>query len=162
MQFDPDRTFGDIHKDSKSLCDNIEEIIDIALVEAPGDEPLNLRFVTPRDQSDDWYLNDACAEYELTAPGYRTDYTAVSYCWSHSQSTAGLAQIPEYNVYDAFDGDLPPRPVRCPKIVFHRAFAFARKYKIRYVWIDQECINQYDPADIEKHLQRLEEPEVTL
>jgi len=108
MQFDPDRTFGDIHKDSKSLCDNIEEIIDIALVEAPGDEPLNLRFVTPRDQSDDWYLNDACAEYELTAPGYRTDYTAVSYCWSHSQSTAGLAQIPEYNVYDAFDRDLPP------------------------------------------------------
>jgi hypothetical protein len=37
MEFDPDRTFGELHDDSKALHDVIEEIIDVALVEAPPD-----------------------------------------------------------------------------------------------------------------------------
>ena len=36
--------------------------------------------------------------------------------------------------------------------MFQRAFAFARKHQVRHVWIDQECIDQEDPADIERHL----------
>jgi hypothetical protein len=84
MQFDPDRKFGELHKDSKALHDVIEEIIDVALVEAPPDnQTLDIRFVTPRDRSADWHLNEKCAEYELTPPGIRTRYVAVSYCWSN-------------------------------------------------------------------------------
>jgi len=152
MQFDPDRTFGEIHSDSKSLHERIEEIIDIALVEAPSDEAPKLRFVTPRDYSRAWYLNDACTDYDLTAPGYQLDYIAVSYCWSYSKSKDSMPVIPRYRLYDALHEGLPSRRIRCPEMVFHRAFAFARKNRIRHVWNDQECINQEDPEDIEKHL----------
>jgi hypothetical protein len=133
MQFDPDRTFCEIHEDSKALCDSIQEIIDVALVETSDTCPLNLRFVTPRDHSDDWYLNDTCADYELTPPGYQADYIAVSYCWRHAQSTDGLPPMPAYQVFDGVKEGLPPRLVRCPEIVFHLAFVFARKHQIRHV-----------------------------
>jgi len=91
MEFDPDRKFGDIHKDCETLCDSVQEMIDVALVEVSDAGPFNLRFITPRDTSDDWYLNDACADYDLTPPCYQENYIAVFYCWRHSQSTDGLS-----------------------------------------------------------------------
>jgi hypothetical protein len=156
MEFDPDRKFGELHKDSKALHDVTEEIINVALVEAPPDnQTLDIRFLTPRDPSAKWYLNEDCAEYELTPPGIRTRYVAVSYCWSHSQ--AATTSIPAYMVYDAVDSSIPPRRIKCPDMVFHRAFTFARKHRIRHVWIDQECIDQDDPADISKHLKMMDQ-----
>lgn len=152
MQFDPDRPFGDIYKDSKALHDSIKEIIDIALVEAPSDESLKLRFITPRVYSDEWYHNDACTDYELTAPIDRVDYVSVSYCWTHPQSTDGLPPIPQYRVYDANNETLPPRPPRCPLLIFHHALVFARFNGLRYLWIDQECIDQTCTEDVESHL----------
>jgi hypothetical protein len=60
-------------------------------------------------------------------------------------------------VYDAVDSSIPPRRIKCPEMVFHRAFTFARKHYIRHVWIDQESIDQNDPADISKHLKLMDQ-----
>jgi hypothetical protein len=43
--------------------------------------------------------------------------------------------------------------ISCPPLVFYRSMQFARQRRCPYLWIDQDCINQNDAGDIEKHLQ---------
>ncbi|KAF2868354.1 heterokaryon incompatibility protein-domain-containing protein [Massariosphaeria phaeospora] len=149
MQRDTALTFRDIHGSEEALIASIKKIERIALVRNPEKVPLRLRFVTP------YYSSKTCADFALT-PAHRyqpgEDYVTVSYTWAHAQSDEGQ-QVPDYRIWDLAEPGAPPRPIRCPKMVFHRAMLFAQARKCPYVWIDQECINQQDPTDIERHLQ---------
>jgi hypothetical protein len=76
-----------------------------------------------------------------------------SYYWKHSQSMGSLPRIPDYRIHDSLKLEETPRSINCPPIVFHRAVQFAMLHQCLYLWIDQECINQCNNKDIEKHLQ---------
>jgi hypothetical protein len=170
MQRDAHLTFGKIYESREALLEDIERVIDIALVDANNDAPLRLRFITPLNCSEDWYADENTpyfdestkhCDYRLTrleehTPGL--DYVTVSYCWKHSQSLTGLQELPEYRIHDSIkSSELPSldgsRHVNCPKIVFNQAIQFARQRRCPYIRIDQECIDQKDPADIKQHLQ---------
>jgi hypothetical protein len=64
------------------MYENIEKIIDLALVETKNDESLRLRFITPASL-DAWIADEAYTDYWLTLPDehdFGTDYISVSYC----------------------------------------------------------------------------------
>lgn len=48
------------------------------------------------------------------------------------------------------------RPTRAPKIIIRRADNYAVVHKVPYIWIDQECIDQDDPADKEPGIQAMD------
>lgn len=132
---------------------HIQEIEQTALVEVADDEPLKIRLLTPR-HVDGEYL-DSGPDFELL-PAHEIelgeDYVTVSYTWAHSESTNGV-EIPDYRIWDTSTGNATGRPLRCPPIVFHRAMRYAQARNCPFLWIDQECIDQDDEADIERHLQ---------
>ena len=155
MQYDTQLQIANIHSSPLALHERIEEIIDLALVEPSEDSPLKLRFITPLFL-EAWIADESYCEFKITSPDEHNpemDFISVSYCWNHTQSMAGLPTIPEYCIQDVTKPKSPGRPVHCPELVFHRAVQFARQCRCPYIWIDQECINQQDPTDIEKHLQ---------
>ncbi len=153
MQDDRTLTFQDIHGSNEALLAAVRGIERIALVESYEISPLRLRFLEPFPQggsSHDFVLTSA-RDYrviDLTAHEYLT----VSYVWSHTQPIDGI-ELPNYRIWDGDNLGKPPRPLRCPPIVFHRVVEFATARNLARVWIDQECINQDDPSDIEQHLQ---------
>jgi hypothetical protein len=53
MQRDAHLTFGKIYESREALLEDIERVIDIALVDANNDAPLRLRFITPLNCSED-------------------------------------------------------------------------------------------------------------
>jgi hypothetical protein len=149
MQRDTTRTFREIHGSEDALLRAIEDIEHVALVERPLQTPPRLRFITPSPD------NESAHHYVITeAHTHRSGdtYVAVSYTWAHEQSVEGLA-IPDYQIRDLSKQGSEWRPPRCPPVVFHRAMAYARICGYSYVWIDEECIHQDDPADVERHLQ---------
>ena len=90
---------------------------------------------------------------ELTEKGIHPgelNYVAVSYCWQ-SFATPGVDNTAPPTVQVRQDGTL--RDPRCPPSVLLRAIAFALYQSISLIWIDQECVLQTDPADIQDHLQ---------
>ena len=87
----------------------------------------------------------------LTEPGEfpgTTDYVAVSYCWQKKE------EFPKYTVSDAQSST--PRPVTAPTEVLDRAIHFAAYHNIRFIWIDQVCINQDDRTDKELGIQSMD------
>lgn len=156
MQRDSHLTLREIHGSIENLVSGIADIQERALVQvAEDDAPLNLRLITPYRYSEDWSTDENCCEYALTSQGHLgpgQEYISVSYTWAHSQKVDESSVLPDYRVSDQATPDAPFRPIKCPAIVFHRAFCFARARNIPYVWIDQECIYQDDAEDKERHL----------
>lgn len=151
MQRDTHLTFGEIYSSREALLIDVERIIDIALVEVTN-EPIQLRFITPSCPIEEWYTDPTNFDYYIKQPEEHTpglDYVSVSYCWKHSQSLDGLPPVPDYRITEPTG---LVREVRCPPIIFHRAVQFAQHHRCPYIWIDQECIHQDDPRDIEQHL----------
>lgn len=155
MQLDTSLTFGDIHGGNDGLLASVEEIENLALVEEPERrEPLRIRLLEiPNYQvNDEVFLLRLCP---LTKPQREQRWISVSYCWAHLEPS-GHRTIPDYRILVQSN---PPkekstfRNPSCPVMVLHRAVCFARARNCRYIWIDQECIVQDDPTDIENHLQ---------
>lgn len=149
MQKDTGLDFWEIHGSEDAFLAAVEEIERVALTERPFHVPIRLRFITPCPDSKtdhDYVITDAST--------HRTGsvYVAVSYTWLHEQSLDGLT-IPDYRIKDLSDNANVPRPPRCPPIVFHRAMQYARTRGYTNVWIEQECIHQDDPTDVERYLQ---------
>ena len=145
----------EVHSSPEAMHESIEKIIDLALYKASDDEPIKIRFITPLSSAE-WILDGEYCDYRLTTlDEHRNgmEYVTVSYCWQHEQSTQGLPAVPSYTIIDPnktlHEG---PKPISCPPLVFHRAMQFARSRNCPYLWIDQECIDQKDSSDIEKHL----------
>ena len=68
-------------------------------------------------------------------------YMAVSYCWN---SHAGMASKGE--PFTVQDGSLQ-RDLKCPPAVLARVIRFAAARGCKYIWIDQESIDQDDEED---------------
>jgi hypothetical protein len=156
MQRDTHIKLGEVHNSLDALRRSIEDILDTALVEVPKEEPFKLRFITPSIPVEDWLEDERCADYELTSPAaHEPDmaYITVSYCWQHEQSIEGLPPMPNYRLRDWSKSEGASRLIRCPSLVFHRAMMYARQQHCPRVWIDQECIDQDNSVDVEKHLQ---------
>ena len=112
----------------------------------------NLRFLRIPELSTDCTTSNII--YTITDSGqYRdvVDYVAVSYCWdSFAQTNMALSDAaPTISIIDRGI----TRNSRCPAEVIRRAVNFALARGVSLIWIDQECINQQDDADVQKHLQ---------
>lgn len=83
-------------------------------------------------------------------------YVAVSYCWPETTNDGRGNAIRHKSIYNIRLNDRVIRGNRAPAEVISRAVQFARENKIRFVWIDQECINQDDPKDKEHGIQSMD------
>lgn len=155
MQRDIDLTIGDIvldqQDDSLSALDQISEHI------VPQETHTNLRFlkIPHLKQYSDLYPEVTCKLTEKGDYPREKRYVAVSYCWESFNSLNNVdvrSSLLSPTVLVEQRGE-PPRAPRCPAKVLTRAIAFAVHMGVSLIWIDQECVNQEDPADIENHLQ---------
>ncbi|RDW75445.1 hypothetical protein BP6252_06587 [Coleophoma cylindrospora] len=78
-------------------------------------------------------------------------YLAVSYCWTPAASSSGTTS---YTV--SRNPQAEPEKGRARDDVVDRAVQVAADYGIRYIWIDQECIDQRDPDDQEASIQSMD------
>ena len=85
-------------------------------------------------------------------PGER-NYLAVSYCWESSRSLEDN-KLPQQFLMVTTEETRKPR---CPRSVLFRAVRYAQSKRIPYIWIDQECIEQDDPADKEYYIRCMHE-----
>jgi len=153
MQDDRALTFGQIHGNKEALLSAVKDIERIALIESYEIGPLRLRFLEPYPQGGSEFDYILTPARELRSTDLKSyNYVTVSYVWTHSQPLDGI-ELPRYRVWDGADLKKPPRLLRCPEIVFHRVVQFTKAGKLERIWIDQECIDQDDPNDVEKHLQ---------
>ncbi|KAH8655275.1 heterokaryon incompatibility protein-domain-containing protein [Xylariales sp. PMI_506] len=93
----------------------------------------------------------------LTSPGEMagcTHFVAVSYTWNQPpharkcyEGTAGYSIITDTEV----------RQNRAPVNILDRIIEYAIMRRIRCIWIDQECIDQEDAKDKERHVQAMDE-----
>ncbi|KAL2068075.1 hypothetical protein VTL71DRAFT_16173 [Oculimacula yallundae] len=80
-------------------------------------------------------------------------FVAVSYCWPPPQYDGEGNFIQHKGEYSVKDLNGNVRPNRAPEDVITRAVRFAAQNGIRFIWIDQECIDQEDPEDKELGIQ---------
>ncbi|KAF1978211.1 hypothetical protein BU23DRAFT_654685 [Bimuria novae-zelandiae CBS 107.79] len=149
MRKDTALTFGDIHGSVEALLESVEEIEKLALVEVE-EKPLRTRFLKiPHEQPE----NDifTLELIDLIEPGSDLEWVSVSYCWAQPEPQE-CQRIPEYQILYGGSNKQSRYP-KYPIMVLHRAIRFAQSRNCQYVWIDQECINQSEPSDIEHHLQ---------
>jgi hypothetical protein len=98
----------------------------------------------------------------LTQPGEVRGcdhYIAVSYCWRQpkSQNVSDTPDDRAYTIYTRItDTTKDSRPSRAPKTILDRAIAYASFYGIRFIWIDQECIEQDNRLDQEVGIQSMD------
>lgn len=76
-----------------------------------------------------------------------THYVAISYCWTRQKEST-----PRYSVQTQKD----VRSNLAHSDVIDRAVAFAIYYRVRLIWIDQECIVQDDRKDKEQGIQSMD------
>ncbi|KAH6672899.1 heterokaryon incompatibility protein-domain-containing protein [Halenospora varia] len=153
MQRDTDFTFEDI-VGSPDIHDSDISKYGATGMEAPDSTDMlrKLRFLRVPELDPDFGANDVT--YTITDGGQYpevVDYIAVSYCWnSFSQTNTALSDsAPTVSVIDQGVRRSP----RCPTEVIFRAVNFAHARGVSLIWIDQECINQMDDADVQQHLQ---------
>ena len=156
MQRDIDLTIGDIVLDQTDS--SVSELGSISKHIFPQEIQNDLRFLKIPDlkQYSDSYPEVTC---ELTErgdhPGEKR-YIAVSYCWesftSLNWSVNGRSSQLSPTVLVKQRGQDPRNP-RCPSRVLLRAIAFGISYGVSLIWIDQECVDQEDPTDVQNHLQ---------
>jgi hypothetical protein len=151
MQRDTDFTFEDILGSPDLNDSNIINYVTRAKVSDSTSTSSNLRFILIPDLRPGFSANDAT--YIITDSGQYpdvTDYVAVSYCWnSFGQTSASPKPAPRISVIDQG----VTRSLRCPAEVLIRAVSYAVAVEVSLIWIDQECINQEDDADVQNHLQ---------
>lgn len=155
MEIDSHLTFRDIHGSYAALMASLEDIKNHAGM--PGSKASTnaekfLRFIktTPVGHSPEGSLVlPVAASSENWS---ETNYVAVSYCWNSHGEGHGRYSGPSYLLQSPNGQRNPPK---CPLQVLHRARKYALAYKVPFIWIDQECIDQNDPQDVQKHLQAM-------
>ncbi|OAG01914.1 uncharacterized protein CC84DRAFT_1261975 [Paraphaeosphaeria sporulosa] len=163
MEHDTSKTFREIHGTPSALVAELDRIQGLALRRSRRlhrvEIPVQLRFLAPLDPQPQGYGPDT-VHLRLTSPQEYTEtqeYVAVSYTWQQPQSftDAFLNRIPTYKIWDT---DSQPYNPECNPLVIHRAYRFAqKKLKQVLIWIDQECIRQDDPDDVETHVLAMHE-----
>jgi len=150
MQRDTDFTICDLLPSIGSLASSL-------LPQAvPRDTFSNLRFLEIL-RPETGHGQNPSFTCELTERGSHpgeTNYVVVSYCWQSSSSntdTNSDTKRPLPTVQVRQHGQV--RNPRCPVDILIRAIAFAVSEGVSLIWIDQECVDQTDPTDIQNHLQ---------
>lgn len=159
MEYDTTKTFREIHGTVDSLKASISEIERLALDRTKRNyKPINLRFLTPLNPQPIGPENVIHIRLTpLSEHSTASKYVAVSYTWTQPENLSNTFKdtIPDYLIWTS---EPIPRPPRCPPLVLHRALMFAREtLNLPLIWIDQECIIQEDPTDVENHLQVMHE-----
>lgn len=153
MQRDIDLTFEDI-LGSPNLHDSDINKYGAAAVKGSTLQirRRTFRFLRIPELGPDFRTSDVT--YTITDSGqYRgmVDYVAVSYCWN-SFSQINIPSSDPPTKVSVIDQGFTRSP-RCPADVIFRAVNFALARGVSLIWIDQECIDQTDDADVQKHLQ---------
>lgn len=153
MQRDIDFTFEDIVGSPDILISNVSKYERTA-TEAPDSTNTlrKLRFLCVPELDPNLGANPITFTIvDSRQYDHAVDYVAVSYCWnSFSQTSTALSDsTPAISVIDQGIERSP----RCPPEVIFRAANFALARGVSLIWIDQECINQMDDADVQEHLQ---------
>lgn len=89
----------------------------------------------------------------VTEPGEIPDcvhYVAISYCWQSWAEALNSKRC--YSVRRK--GSLTPP--KCPSLLMNWAVEFTHLKGLRLFWIDQECIDQYDPYDKSTGIQAMD------
>jgi len=177
MKNDIYKTFGEIYGDNPARLTH--DIIEIAKQTVSQDSMQawanNLRFLTAGPPSyssnkltgeasddiscacEDWPAFEADHEYtrlHITAHGRLKPcphYVAVSYCWQHANDPSVVENEP-YPI----STPRGVRPGRAPRDVVKRAIKFAASRGVKFIWIDQECIEQDDREDKELGVQSMD------
>jgi hypothetical protein len=133
------------------MLTSMREIQELALYRKQPDEPLSLRFLslaTEQPQDDEQGAGTVYLQLSplIPIPG---PYLTVSYTWQRS----GLIpdDVPQYIVLKP--AAIPVQVAPELNHVIYRTLRFAARQCIQYFWLDQLCVDQTDPLDIEKHLQ---------
>jgi hypothetical protein len=136
---------------------NISPLKQFSKQNAPRETYSNLRFlkISHLKNLTNLYPGVICELTERGAHPGELNYVAVSYCWESFRSLNSNANDnpprPSPTVLVKQQGGL--REPRCPANVLIRAIMFAISSNVSLIWIDQECINQTDPIDVQNHLQ---------
>jgi Heterokaryon incompatibility protein (HET) len=152
MQRDTDFTIGDI---VESL--NISALKQLSKQNVLQEIYSNLSFlkIPHLKNHTDLYPEVTCELTERGAHPGKLNYVAVSYCWqSFNRSNVNASNNfsrPSPTVRLKQRGTV--RTPRCLDKVLIRAITFAVSRNVSLIWIDQECIDQTNPTDIENHLQ---------
>ncbi|KAH8742582.1 hypothetical protein F5883DRAFT_595877 [Diaporthe sp. PMI_573] len=151
MQRDIDLTIEDIHRDLKADPSTLGQFSNHVVSQ---ETHTNLRFlkIPHLKQYNDLYPEVVCQLTERGDHPGEKRYVAVSYCWESFTSLGSNVDERSPTVLVRQRGK-PPRAPQCPAKVLMRAIAFAVSEGASLIWIDQECVNQEDPADVQNHLQ---------
>lgn len=148
-------TFRQLHGTKEAWLASSEYILEKALSRADDEAALKLRFLTPiSDQTDESadFFDLLLTPLEEVPRGTR--FMTLSYCWAQpAVSEELLRTTPQYRIWESHDRSGSFRVPRCPRHVLHRAFCAAHHLECPFFWIDQDCIDQSDPADIQRHLE---------
>jgi hypothetical protein len=148
MQRDTDFTLQDIFSGGAGGSIKLEDL---------GDPPpvySDLRFLEIATPQEGCSLDNdiICTLTERGEHHNELNYVAVSYCWdSFTKLNSDASPSTQVRIQDRNQG--VPRPPKCPSDVLLRAISFARAKDVSLIWIDQECVNQADPVDVQNHLQ---------
>ncbi|KAG4431450.1 hypothetical protein IFR05_013062 [Cadophora sp. M221] len=178
------RTWSEIYPNGSDFKVDILEIQKLATPrERSLQWAQNLRLLTPVEQATpdrdaDWSDDEGlschrCCTYpyfnspdpyqptvtalRLTQPGELSGcdhYIAVSYCWRQPKNNISKTDNRSYKVYTNATGE--SRVNKAPTAILDRAIAYASYYGIRFIWIDQECIDQDDRLDQEVGIQSMD------
>jgi ankyrin repeat protein len=166
MKHDAERSFQEIHGNVQNMLRQVEDIQLFRVLSSDLPDIVNhLRFLHfkgfPEFDSKKISTEKPLEiELELTPPTanpFTVDYITVSYVWQRPSpiEISSNMGLPRYRIKDLERPDSEPREILCPPDVLHRACRFARSVGVSLIWIDQECIKQDDPGDVDKHLQSM-------
>ena len=153
MQRDTDLAFEDIHGTQDVMLENLSKIFrPAAVIAVASSKTLDLRFL----EFDNTSLDDENPILNLTERGQNigeTNYVAVSYTWQKFDPITNAEAISRFKVSTGES----VRKARSQDAVLRRAIQFARAANARFIWIDQDCIDQKDPDDIIRHFHLIHE-----
>ncbi|KAF5642456.1 uncharacterized protein FTJAE_3613 [Fusarium tjaetaba] len=148
MQRDTELTFRDIHGTPDIMLSSLKDTADSeAFVYTAIEQPLDLRFL----EFETTNLNDENPILKLTEKGQNTgntNYVAVSYTWQRFDPVTNKEAISRFRI--SSKGLV--RKARSQDAVLFRAIQFAKSTHTARIWIDQDCIDQANSADLDQHL----------
>jgi len=154
MQRDTDFTIGDIIPQIQGYTGTLQGLFRHNI---PRETYENPRFLEIPARADHTRLSRGftCKLAKRGEHPKESKYVAVSYCWDSFKepesdtNNRSFRSSPTVKVEE----NGTPRDPKCPADVLIRAISFAIVHDVSLIWIDQECVDQTDPIDVENHMQ---------
>jgi hypothetical protein len=150
MQTDDHLTLRETHGNPEALLVKIKHIQKLAMYQANSEKPLSLRSILSI-QPPFWYEEQSNQVFIRLSPliPVRGRYLAVSYTWERSETAPAI--IPQYCVVTPDNKHITL--TQGLDHVIYRTMRISDQVDIQYICIDQLCVDQTDPQDVEMHLQ---------